>query len=550
MTQTSNTPLRPRVKRFVLFIAGVVPVILFFVWLGSGSNAPKEEEQALFETKRGPLTISLSISGTIQPTEQVIIKSEVEGQAQLLYVIEEGARVKEGQLLAELDGSGLNDSLADQNIRVKNGEADFIRARESLAVTRNRTESDISLAALDARFAKEDLKQYTKGTYKRDLMSAESKITIAEEELQLAQKRLEWSEKLFKENYISQSERDSDRLACQRAELDLKLAREDLEILKTFTYKREVTRLESDILQKDKALERVKLKSSADIIQAKADLHAAESALEQQKEKAKKLKEQIELTKIYAPQAGMVVYATSTRHRRRGRNEPLEAGQTVNERQELIHLPTADEVKVVVDIHETDLGMVRLGLPVVITVDSMREKRFFGKITKIAPLPNATSRWLNPDLTVYRTEILVTGRHPELRTGVNCMAEVIIDRYDDARYVPVQAVVRVNDESVVYVPGEESPEKKKVVTGLDNNRMIRILEGLKEGEAVLLSPPLEETAVPDEASANGVSEEKMKEMASTARNTPKEKKRDAAPTRKPPEKEERTPVSRTPKEPE
>lgn len=483
-------------RQVAVAITAIALVLLaaFFFFRASGAKSGPGE-QPTYEVQHGPLTISILQSGTIQAKEQEIIASEVEGQTTIIYLIEEGMRVKKGDLLVELDASALQDGLVEQQIRVQNAEAAFIRARENLGVVKNQAESDVSLAELNFRFAKEDLTQYTEGQYKQQLMAADSKITLAEEELQLAVRKLEWSEKLFAENYISQSERDSDRLSHKRAKLDLDLSQADKKLLENFTYTRQVAQLKSNVDQTGRALERAKLKAAADIVQADADLKAKEAEWHQQQGKEKKIVEQIQKTKILAPREGLVVYATSAKSNMRGGNQtPLEAGQVVRERQELIYLPTADQMIAVVQVHESRVDDLRLGLPVVVTVDALQGRSFVGRVTRIAPLPDATSVWLNPDLKVYRTEITIDERQPDLRTGMSCMTEIIVAQYEDAVYVPVQAVLRVTGKPTVYVRQGNDFVPVPVEVGLNNNRMIRILSGLQPGQTVLLTPPLQEAA--------------------------------------------------------
>jgi len=75
-------------------------------------SGPTTTERVIFNTRRGPLTISVNVSGTIQAREQEVIKCEVEGQTQILWVIEEGKEVEKGDLLIELDASNLVDQRA------------------------------------------------------------------------------------------------------------------------------------------------------------------------------------------------------------------------------------------------------------------------------------------------------------------------------------------------------------------------------------------------------------------------------------------------------
>ena len=71
-----------------------------------------------FEVAQGPIVVSVTESGTIKAAEQEIIKSEIEGQATLIYLIPEGTRVQKGDLLAELDVTGMNDERIEDEIAV------------------------------------------------------------------------------------------------------------------------------------------------------------------------------------------------------------------------------------------------------------------------------------------------------------------------------------------------------------------------------------------------------------------------------------------------
>jgi uncharacterized membrane protein len=62
-------------------------------------------------------------------------------------------------------------------------------------------------------------------------------------------------------------------------------------------------------------------------------------------------------------------------------------------------------------------------------------------------------------------------------------------------------VVRVNGQATAFVRTPAGAEARPVRVGLDNNRMVRILDGLKPGERVLLAPPLDRATAPDDARA-------------------------------------------------
>jgi HlyD family secretion protein len=162
-----------------------------------------------------------------------------------------------------------------------------------------------------------------------------------------------------------------------------------------------------------------------------------------------------------------------------------------------------------------------------LTVDTVSGKTFTGHVAKIAPLPDAQVIWMNPDLKVYNTEIFVDGDGSKLRTGMSCSVKIIVEEYDDAIYVPIQAVLRVAGKPTVYVANRRKIVPQQVITGLDNNRMIRIIEGLDEGQEVLLAPPLAQAEMENAASSKNRqrrSEERNQSPSNDKPNRPTERR--------------------------
>jgi len=158
-----------------------------------------------------------------------------------------------------------------------------------------------------------------------------------------------------------------------------------------------------------------------------------------------------------------------------------------------------------VKVHESNLQKLSLGLPARITVDALPGRVFTGQIIKIAPLPDAASLWQNPDLKVFNTLIQITDDGSTMRTGMTCQAEIIAAQYNDTLYVPVQAVTRIGVQATVYVKHGNRAEARPVEIGLDNNRMVRITNGLTAGEEVLLCPPFTPAARGSESSTAAAS---------------------------------------------
>ena len=105
-----NDKQRDRVKGrlplvMLAAVVAVVAVLAAAALARMSRSSASTAEMPTFEVRRGPLTISVVEAGTIQALEREIIKSEVEGQATIIYLIPEGTLVEEGTLLIELEAS-------------------------------------------------------------------------------------------------------------------------------------------------------------------------------------------------------------------------------------------------------------------------------------------------------------------------------------------------------------------------------------------------------------------------------------------------------------
>jgi hypothetical protein len=98
-------------------------------------------------------------------------------------------------------------------------------------------------------------------------------------------------------------------------------------------------------------------------------------------------------------------------------------------------------------------------------------------------------------LKLYNAEIHLENKNGVLRAGMSCKAEIIVEQHIEATYIPLQAVLRVGGQPTVYVLKDGKLEDREVEIGLDNNRVIRIIQGLEPGERVTLTPPLAAAAI-------------------------------------------------------
>jgi len=479
-----------RIRRQPVLFGGLgVALILIVIFLLNTSGTAAKVVSS-FEVRRGDFLISIVEGGTLEAVNEEVIRCEVEGTARIIYIVPEGSTVKKGDLLVELDSSATQDAVNQQQINVEKAQLAVIQAEQTLQIQKSTVESEINAAKLKEEFAISDLDKYAKGEALQLLRNAQIEITNVVETLSINLERLEWTEKLYTQRYETKANLDKDRLAVSQARLKLEQARQALWMLETFDQPKKRRELEALLQEAKDNLARVKLQGESKLAQYEADVQTQRKTLDLSLAKLARDKKQLQGTKIHAPQDGLVVYGGFGGERRFSSESLIEEGAVVRNRQEIIKLPDISEMKVQVRIHESHINQIRIGQPAYVVLDSMPDQRFRGFVAKVGLLPDSSSRFGNPNLKVYVTEVRVAEDLPNIKPGVSARAEIVITNLDDVLTVPIQAVTTLGGKQVAYL-ASNPPRSVPVQVGMYNNKFIEITSGLTAGERVLLAPPFD-----------------------------------------------------------
>ncbi|MBL8169272.1 MAG: efflux RND transporter periplasmic adaptor subunit [Acidobacteria bacterium] len=143
------------------------------------------------------------------------------------------------------------------------------------------------------------------------------------------------------------------------------------------------------------------------------------------------------------------------------------------------------EVYVKGKVDEADIGVVKLGQPSRIKVETFKDKVFEGKVTQISPLG------VDKDNVVsFEVRVSINNNSGELRANMTANAEIVLEEHKAALLVPESAVIYDKQRNAsVEIPAPGQPkgrEKLAIKTGISNGSKTEVLEGLKEGEKVIL----------------------------------------------------------------
>ena len=327
------------------------------------------------------------------------------------------------------------------------------------------------------------------GEARQKLRELEDARMLAHEELALAQTTMEGTKRLFEKDFVTKNEFDTEEMTFKRKQISLDSSKTTEALFIKYEFPKQAEKLLSDYEEALRKLLRAKKTAISKLAQTEAKLNSAEAQYTLKSRRKKELAEQIEKCIIRATQPGLVVYGDGGGNRRYMREEQIEEGSSVRERQVIITIPDTSAMKVSVSVHESYVKKVHKGQQARIRVDAYPNVTLTGVVDKISVLPDSQNRWMNPDLKVYTTTILIDDTFDWMKPGMSAEVEIITESLEDAVYVPLQAIISEDNAHFCYVKKLSGVEKRLVQIGVFNDSFIEIQSGLEAGENVLLRSP-------------------------------------------------------------
>jgi len=454
-------------------------------FLHSLSGDPRKTDGNAFHLAgRSTFTIALPTGGSLEAVNELTVRNLVPGRTQIISIVKEGTLVKEGDLLVELDSSDIENQLSQAEISYQATVSSLAEQEERYDTLQSDNIIKLRDAELAVELAETDLLKYNQGQWPQLRKKSESAITLASEELRRAQDRLSGTRRLEEKGYATSSELVSDELVVKRREIELETAQEERRMLTEFDAPRARRQLEANLDNMKIRLERTIQGNESTLEKARMQLASSKETLDLRIKKLEELRSARQYTRVFAPQAGLVVYHKSPSWR----SESIEEGASVRERQELISLPDISRMKVNVNIYENQISLIKPGMRAHVKLDALPDQRFNGKVVAIAPMPEP-ARDGNPNYRVYKAEVLVTDQMPEIKPGVTARVDILVAELDDVIKVPIQSVVGIGERQFCFVQREGRSTPVQVEVGLFDSDFVEIRQGLESGDLVSLTPP-------------------------------------------------------------
>jgi HlyD family secretion protein/macrolide-specific efflux system membrane fusion protein len=265
-----------------------------------------------------------------------------------------------------------------------------------------------------------------------------------------------------------------------KAEADVAQAKNALEFAK-LTLERRQKGLEG------RGVAQIDVDFAANEVKAKTvSLQTADTVLSGAKVALGAAQDRLRYTQIDAPMDGTVII--------RG----IEPGEVVTpgvqatfDGKSLMTVADLSTLLVKAELNQIDVAKVRLGQKVKLTLDALPGKSYEATITKVAPAAVKGTTATTTD--VFPVEATLVKTDSDIKPGMTADVRVHIETKPNVMFLPIEAVVKEAGKSFVTKVtvgenGRQKTDKVEVKTGVRNDRDVELLDGMKEGDKVLIKP--------------------------------------------------------------
>ena len=246
---------------------------------------------------------------------------------------------------------------------------------------------------------------------------------------------------------------DSSRSGVETAQVNLQLARDNLERQENLWELRLVSRETYDQAVTDVALRETELRArEVDVSTQVERIHQEEANLDSAR---------YELTKvtITSPFAGVVT------RRNIEEGETVVVGTMNNAGTVLATIADLSVIEAEVEVDETDIPSIEVGQPAEVTIDALPDQSFTGIVTEIGNSPIQATQGAGTQATIFKVVVTLDDEIPSVRPGFTCTADITTAVRADTLAIPIQATtVRevVLDSKGKMVPADTEPRRRGV----------------------------------------------------------------------------------------
>ena len=141
-------------------------------------------------------------------------------------------------------------------------------------------------------------------------------------------------------------------------------------------------------------------------------------------------------------------------------------------------------IRVDATVDESNVIKLKQGMPVTVTFDALQGRQFQGVVATVTPA-GVTQQ----GVVTFPVTVVFNAQGFTVPPGTTANLRVVVESKQGALAAPSRAIVRQGRQSFVQVLVDGKPELKPVTTGVTGDNLTEILEGVEEGEQIVIASP-------------------------------------------------------------
>jgi ABC exporter DevB family membrane fusion protein len=378
--------------------------------------------------------------------EMVLPQEQQEQQVERVIPVQAG-RVQAGEIKSFLSVSGVIEPKETVKVYPKTvGQVKELLVKEGDVIQKGDIlmrldDEQIKLQVAQARAtldsAQASLEKVRAGARPQEISQAEAAVRQAKINLDSAKENYQRMEKLFSEGAVPEQQYEQAKNQFEIAEAQYQSANESYKLVMEGAAEQDIKVVEAQVRQAQSALELVQ--------------------------------SQLDNTIVKAPISGKITSVTA------------KTGEMVSSAVPLLVIVDTSELYLATGISEKDVGSVYVGQEAEVYIDAFPQKSFPGEATYKGVMIDPASKTM--DIKIKITNYGDT----EIPPGVFARANITTRKKTDTLLVPSSALVRKRDGEYVFVIEENVAKQRMVVTGIGQENQVEILQGLEQGDQIVIS---------------------------------------------------------------
>lgn len=461
----------------------------------------KKENEDDKEAVKKPVTVTIEkqelrifekLKGVIQPAKMGEIITDVKNWSDLTIekVVEQGAKVKSGEVVLAFDTEKLDDAIMDAEFAVKAATLGLEDAKLDAEQANVEFELNEALNEREMADAKDDFDYYKKVERKQRDENLDWSLKNADFSLEYAKEELDQLMKMYTEDELTE---ESEKIVLKRAQRSVESSERRLELQqlsakrqKEASFPREDVRREDSMKRQE--LKYKKKKTTLPFARDRSEIamKKAEFALKKAERKLSELQEDREKMELTSPMSGIIFHGRYANGKWTGitgaTNRELETNKKLPAKKVALTVFDPDALSIRAEISEDKMKFFEEGTSGTAILKSDDSVRWKVSVKDIGAVPLASgARACTFEIKGFK------NRSGKVLPTMNCTISVGVYDNKEALVAPKASVF--SDDGFTHYVYLEDETRKEVEVGHTSGDKIEIKKGLSADDKILKAKP-------------------------------------------------------------